>query len=426
MSDADLLGLLVIVLCLGGSMFFSGAETAITSFGDHQARQLVEEGGSKARVAQLWVRNPVRVLSTILVGNNLVNTLLGSVTTAITIRHLGSGDDGQYAVPVAVLVSTALLLMFGEVLPKAAGRLLSQRLFLPVLRILDVIAKLFAPATWALTKLTNLILARAVKDDSGQRVTADALDYLVKVGEREGSIPADQAALLQGIIRFEEKIVRDIMVPRDRLTAIDLGWSVDRVIEQAHASGHSRLPVYEGDLDDIKGVLHIKQLAGLGDPDRNTLRRLMRPPMFVSESTLIQDLLQMFRQRRIHLAIVVDDGGHTVGVVTLEDVLEQIVGQIFDESDKAPSGITDVAGIHFLDGQASLRRVEELFDAEFDEFDGVDSVGDLLTQLAGQMPTRGSVFVYEGLRFKVLTADDRRVIRVSVERVELDGDDEDD
>lgn len=424
MSDADLLALLVIMICLGGSMFFSGAETAITSFGEHQARKLAEEGGDEGRVVTSWVRHPVRVLSTILVGNNLMNTLMGSVTTAVAIRHLGGGAWGQYAVPVAVMVTTALLLVFGEILPKAAGKLFTQRLFLPVLRILNVLGKVLLPVTWSLSKLTNVILARAMKDESGQRVTADELDYLVKVGRREGSIPADQAALLQGIIRFEEKIVRDIMVPRDRLTAIDLTWSVDRVIEQAHASGHSRLPVYEGDLDDIKGVLHIKQLVGVEHPDRNTLRRLMRPPLFISESTLIQDLLQHFRQRRIHLAMVVDDGGHTVGVVTLEDVLEQIVGQIFDESDKAPSGITDVAGIHFLDGQASLRRVEELFDVEFDEFDGVDSVGDLLTQLAGQMPTRGSVFVYEGIRFKVLAADDRRVIRVSVERVELEDDDD--
>lgn len=425
MSDADLLGLLVIVLCLGGSMFFSSAETAITSFGEHQARKLMEEGGPEGRTVSTWVNTPVRVLSTILVGNNVTNTLMGSVATAIAIRHLGGGVYREYAVPVAVLVTTVLLLIFGEILPKAAGRVLAYRLAVPMLRVLNVLGKLLSPIIWALTKLTNFILRRAMSDPSGQRVTADELDYLVRVGRREGSIPADQAELLQGIFRFEDKIVRDIMVPRDRLTAIDLTWDIERVVLTAHRSGHSRLPVYEGDLDEIKGVLHIKTLVGVPELDRTAIRRLMRTPIFVSESTLIADLLQHFRERRIHLAIVVDDGGHTVGVVTLEDVLEQIVGQIFDETDKAPiSGVTEVAGIHFLDGQASLRRVEEKLDVEFDEFDGVDSVGDLLTQLAGQMPIRGSVFVYEGIRFKVLSSDDKRVIRVSVERIDDDDDDD--
>jgi putative hemolysin len=207
------------------------------------------------------------------------------------------------------------------------------------------------------------------------------------------------------------------------VTAIDLEWPVARAVEVAQRSGHSRMPIYEGDLDHIKGVLHIKQLVG-ADPNRGEVEKRMRPPMYVSESLLIADLLQRFKEQRVHLAIVVDDGGHTVGVVTLEDVLEQIVGQIFDESDVAPSQIIDVAGVHFLDGQASLRIVEELFGVEFEEMEGVSSVGDLLTQLAGQMPIAGSVFVYEGVRFKILAANDRRVIRVSVELVEKDEEDE--
>ena len=229
---------------------------------------------------------------------------------------------------------------------------------------------------------------------------------------------------MRGIFRFEDKIVRDIMVPQDRVTAIDLAWDFDRLLEVARSSGHSRMPVYAQDLDDVKGVLHIKMLVGSKAPDRSTIERLMRPPLFVSESLLISDLLQRFKEQRVHLAIVVDDGGHTVGVVTLEDVLEQIVGKIFDESDVAPSIATEALGIKYVDGTASLRSVEERYQVEFEEFDGVDSVGDLLTQLAGQIPIAGSVVVYEGIRFKVLAANDRRVIRVSVERVEVESDDE--
>ena len=424
MSDSDTLGVMVMLLCLVGSMFFSGSETAITSLGDRQAQRMLEGGGREARIISTWVRHPVRVLSTILVGNNIMNTLMGAVATAIALRHLGGGRYGEYAVPLAVLVTTALLLVFGEIMPKAVGRIYAHRLAMPVMVVLNVFGRVLYPVTWLLTRFTNLIIARAIRENSEdlyRRVTAEEIDYLVRVGKKEGSIPADQAALLQGIFRFENRIVRDIMVPRDRVTAIDLSWGIDRVVNEAHKSGHSRLPVYEDDLDRIKGVLHIKQLVATpGGPRADAIAGLIRPPMFVSESLLVQDLLRRFKERRVHLAIVVDDGGHTVGVVTLEDVLEQIVGQIFDESDVAPHGMGggESPGVHTLDGQTSLTRVEELFDVEFDEFEGVSSVGDLLTRLAGQMPMAGSVIVWDSIRFKVLAADDRRVIRVSVEQIE--------
>lgn len=425
MSDADALSLLVILLCLGGSMFFSSSETALTSLGPHQARKILEDGGRHARTVVTWVEQPVRVLSTILVGNNVVNTLMGSVATALAIRHLGGGRWGEYAVPVAVFFTTALLLVFGEIGPKAAGRVYAKRIALPMLAVLNGLDRVLAPVTWSLSRLTELLLRNAPTDEGGPKVTADELDYLVKVGQREGSIPAEQAELLRGIFRFEDKITRDIMVPRDKVTAIDLEWDIGRVIERAHGSGHSRLPVIEGDLDRIKGVLHIKQLVGLRHPGRADIKRVMRPPLFVSESLHVGDLLQRFREQRVHLAVVVDDGGRTVGVVTLEDVLEQIVGQIFDESDKAPAGAMEHAGVVYLDGQASLTAVEERFGVEMPELEGVDSVGDLLTQLAGQMPTTGSVFVYEGVRYKVLAANDRRVIRVSAELIEIEGEDGD-
>lgn len=425
MSDADTLGLLTILLCLVGSMFFSSSETALTSLGPHQARKILEEGGRHAKTVAAWVERPVRVLSTILVGNNVTNTLMGSVATALAIRHLGGGRWGEYAVPLAVFFTTALLLVFGEILPKAAGRLYSQRMALPVLSVLNVLDRMLGPITWGLARLTHVMLRRGQPDDAAPKITADELDYLVKVGQREGSIPAEQAELLRGIFRFEDKIVRDIMVPLDRVTAIDLDWDIARVIERAHGSGHSRMPVYEEDLDHIRGVLHIKQLVGLRRPGRADIERVMRPPLFVSESLHIGDLLQRFREQRVHMAIVVDDGGRTVGVVTLEDVLEQIVGQIFDESDKAPIGAMEHAGVVYLDGQASLTRIEEKFGVEFEELEGVDSIGDLLAQLAGQMPTTGSVFVYEGIRYKVLAANDRRVIRVSAELIEIEDEDDD-
>ncbi len=424
MSADDILAILVIVLCLAGSMFFSGAETVITSFGDRRARRLKEEGGREGRIVTNWVDRPVFVLSTILLGNNIVNTLLGATATAMLLRKLEGGKYSDYAVPAAVLVSTGLLLVFGEIVPKAMGRIYSRRLTVPVLLVLNGLGKATYPLTWVLSWITEKLIQRAVEGGGNQpltRITTGELDYLVRVGQQEGSIPEQQAAMLKGVFRIEEKTARDIMVPVDKVTAVDLQWDMDRVRSVALRSGHSRLPVYAGDIDNVKGILHIKDFMRLGEEDGpTTLREVLRPPLWVPESTRIQDLLRRFKERRVHLGVVVDDSGDTVGVVTLEDVLEQIVGQIFDETDRVPSRSDrgKEEGTHVFEGTDSLAHVEERFGVDLEEFDGVDSIGDLLTQLAGQIPVAGSVFVFENLRIKVLAADARHIIRVKGELIE--------
>lgn len=420
MSDGDVLGALTILLCLVGSFFFSGSETAITSFDAHRAQRLVEEGGRDGRVIEFWVKQPVRVLSTILIGNNLVNTLMGAVVTAMAIRHLEGTPWGEWAVGVAVFMTTALLLILGEITPKALGKLYSDRVTVPALWILRVLGRVMTPLLWVTTGLTDRMIKRATEDaPSGsfaRVITSDDISYMVKVGHRDGSIPAHQAALLAHIVRFEAKIARDIMIPENRVTAVNVEWDVRQVRELAMRTGHSRLPVYEGTLiKNVKGVLHIKQLVGMADNDRVT--RALRPPVFISETMRLPDLLQRFKDQRVHLAVVVDDAGDTVGVVSLEDVLEQIVGQIFDETDRAPTAAAAEAdGAHVLDGQDSLTRVEELLGVDIPEVENLISIGDLLTHLAGQIPIAGSIFVWENLRFRVLEADARHVIRVRVDR----------
>ncbi len=422
MDEIDALQVLVVALCVVGSMFFSGSETAITSLDIRRARRVVEDGGRRGRLMAFWVNQPVRVLSTILVGNNITNTLMSALITAIAIRHLQGGPYGDYAVAGAVIFTTILLLIFGEITPKAIGRAYNEQVSLPALGVLSVLSQLMAPALWLLTRITNFVLKRFTGGGNlslSSPVTSDEIGYLVKVGRSQGSINADQAALLRRIVSFEDKIVRDIMVPVDQVTAVDLEWEVRQVREVAIRSGHSRLPVYQSNIDSVRGILHIKQLVGLADDE--SIERILRPPVFVSESQRLHDVLRRFKEQRVHLGIVVDDAGDTVGVITLEDVLEQIVGQIFDESDRAPlrSSPEQQDGVYFFHGQDSLTRVEErLKIEEFEELEGVDSIGDLLTRLAGQIPIAGSVFVWENIRFKVLAADDRHVIRVSVERVE--------
>lgn len=429
MNPADSLALILVVLCLVGSVFFSASETAITSFGDLRAHRIKEEGGFEGRTVSAWVDRPLFVLSTILFGNNVVNTLMATVIAGLVARHLAGGSWSAYAVPLAAAGSTLLLLLFGEIIPKALGKMYARTVTIPVLWILNLLGQLTYPVIWCLEKLSMWIVG-GVRNRSATapRVTAHEIGYLVKVGARDGSLRADQAAMLQGVFRFDDKIVRDIMVPLDRISAVDLRWEINRIKSVAKRTGHSRLPVYVDDMDNVRGVLHIKELVHgeTEGADPRYIEKILRPALFVSESLRIYDLLRQLKDRRVHLAIVVDDAGDTVGAVTLEDVLEQIVGDIFDESDRDPAyRPTDRHGVHYMGGQESLSRVEELCALEFSSVDGVDSVGDLLTQLAGQIPTTGSIFVWEQVRFKVLSANPKRIIRVSVERVERSSDEDD-
>ena len=189
MADADKFALLVMLLCLAGSFFFSGSETAITAFGERRAAQLKEHGGSDGRAVASWVDRPVWVLSTILLGNNITNTLLGATATALAIERLEGTEYGSYAVPFAVLTVTGVLLIFGEIVPKALGRIYSRTLTLPMLRALNVLGKLTYPIVWTLTWITETVNGRALADESGgeAKVTAGELGYLVKVAQREWS-----------------------------------------------------------------------------------------------------------------------------------------------------------------------------------------------------------------------------------------------
>ncbi len=431
MNDSDILSLLVIALCLIFSMFFSGSETAITSYDMRRAERVKNEGGRDGRVIATWVDRPVWVLSTILLGNNIFNTMLGATATAFAIRIFEGGPQESWSVPIAVIVSTALLLVFGEIVPKAVGRQYSSTIAIPVLRLLHVFGRLTYPITAALSGVTQWVLRRARPEaDGSMDVTTGELDFLVRKGWAEGSIRTDQAVLLRKVFSFEGKHVREIMVPITRVTMVELGAPLEEIRRAARDSGHSRLPVYKGGHDDIRGILHIKQLVGGVDHDEGaeTLGNIIRRPMFVSESILVLDLLKRFKEQRSHLAVVVDDAGHTVGVVTLEDVLEQIVGQIFDETDEdagSSSGSSEASNL--FHGQDPLVKVQERFRLDEDELEGlegVESVGDFLTRLAGEMPRAGSVFVAHELRFKVLAADEKKITTVRIEAVDA-GEDED-
>ncbi len=320
-----------IVLCILASAFFSGAETALTSISALRLSKLVEEGGPGRRILKLWEARPNRVLTAILLGNNAVNMLASGLATSVASKllpgDLGGGVSGT-ALAYAVGLMTLLVLMFGEIFPKTFAKHNAER-FLLLGPLIVAIYYLLLPATAVFVRISRgvarLVGAKITTD--GPMVRSEDIEHLVKLGAETRSIDRDEARYLSGILGLSDTVAREVMVPRTEVTAIELASSLETVLEIVAKDRFSRYPVYTDQIDEIVGVLYTKDLLELlsnGGPEDFSLGTLMREPVFVAESRSIADLLKDFREKKVHLAIVVDEFGGTSGIITLEDVIEEM------------------------------------------------------------------------------------------------------
>jgi len=407
---------LTILTCLVLSGFFSGSETAFISLSRAKFYTLVQSRSRKRDPLNIWIENPSALLTSILIGNNLVNIFASALATDIATRvFLNRG------IAVAVGVMTLVILVFGEITPKVVARKYAERFVVAAAWSLAV----FYFATWPLTRIfsgvTHLLLRLTGSDPGADFTTvqADELQVLVALSAREGGIDKYPARLIDRVIRFQHKTVKDAMVPRTAVVALEQSDEIGRILEVTNRSGHSRLPVYRENLDEVTGIFHVKDLLvepidALGD---FRLTAHLHPPYFVPESAQLGQVIREFQKRRIHLAIVVDEFGGTEGIITLEDILEELVGEIQDEFDrevvmmrKLPSGAMEVSGRTPLD---DLRKV-------FPEWTSAvpsKTVGGYIMEAMGKVPSVGEAVMSEGLTFTVLSSDERQIKRVRVEGV---------
>jgi len=403
------------LLALVASAFFSSAETALTALGEGRVQSLIDSGRRGARLLRLWQKYPDRILSTLLIGNTLVNVGMGALTALIA-DEMGA----SHAVALLTAVTTIIILLFGEITPKTFAKAHASGYAVFIMPFVALAYWLLFPLAWLFVQLPRAISkAAGVPQSNAESVTSRELEYLIELGARQGSIDKVREQLLSSVLAFTEVLVKEIMIPRTQVVALEESASFDETLRLVSESELSRIPVYRNSLDEIVGILYVKSLlkdVKKGIEGDFKLTNYLRKPFFVPEMMKVSKLLTEMQKERTHLAVVVDEFGGTSGIVTLEDVVEEIVGEIHDESDIEDKKIKVLPdGVILADAQISIRDLEHHLGVELPQGD-YETLGGFLTATAGRVPPAGSLVVWGGLTFTVKAADDRRVQKVEIAR----------
>ncbi|MBQ7197234.1 MAG: HlyC/CorC family transporter [Synergistaceae bacterium] len=411
-----ILGFVILFLL---SAFFSGAETSITATGTGKLRTLQEQGKYKFlnSTFQWLIDDTQEALTVCLISNNVVNISASALASSVIIEFFGSG-----ALVITVPVMTVLIVILGEILPKSAAMVYSENVLIFAAPILRILAFLIAPAAWAMKKCVKAIGFLLHIDLGTQQVfvTRDDIEQLVKIGEESGALEASERRMIDGIIDFDERRVHEIMIPRTDMIALEADDTLADAVKLFINEGHSRIPVYEESPDNIIGILYVKDtLKNLLDSDLTCeVKTLLRKPIFVPETIRTAELLENMRREHIHIAIIVDEYGGVAGLVTMEDILEQIVGEIQDEYDQEVPEIQKLDdGSYMVQGGISLENLSDSLGSEF-ESDDAESLGGLVLTLSGSFPEAGEIFEYGGWKIKVEALEDHRITLLNLSKIE--------
>ena len=433
MSDVAL-QLLVVLVLVAIEAVFVAAEIALVTLRHSRIDQLIDEGHRNARRVKRLVADPARFLAVAQIGVTFVGFLASAYAAVNLAERLATVIDGvgalkPYSGGLGVLIVTTLLaaftIVFGELVPKTFALAYPDRVALTLAGPLDMVGRIFAPLVSLLTWLTRKISGGFGAGVSRQaQINTEELKLIVERGGETGVLEAEEEQMISAVIELGERRVHEVMVPRTDMTALPVTSTIDDAIDAFIREGHSRIPVYKKSIDEIVGVLYAKDLlpflkAGGPKPD---LRKLLRAPLFVPESMLVDDLLHKIQGRRVHLAIVLDEYGGTAGMVTIEDLLEEIVGDIQDEYDvEEPLTVRVSDDEARVDGRASVEDLADLFDVELralEDADEYDTVGGLIYHRIGGVPRPGDrvELTDQGLTLTVEITDGRRVGKVLVVR----------
>ncbi|HKI50909.1 MAG TPA: CNNM domain-containing protein [Geothermobacteraceae bacterium] len=410
MTEKILLQLLGLGCLFALSAFFSGSETALTAIDRLRVRYLVEKNRRGASRLEKLLERPERLLSAILVGNNLVNIAASVFATTLFVSLYGNRGE-----LLTIIVLTPLLLIFAEIAPKTYASRSPEKVSFFVLRPILFIMWLLAPALW-LVSIVSRLLARVFPGEADRPfISEDEIRTMISVGEQAGVVAEEQHRMLHGVFELAQIRVRDVMIPRTEVVGIEVSTPFDEVLRQVQQASHSRFPVFDGDMDNILGIIHSKEILNyVHRVEEFCMRDLVRTPFFVPESKRIETLLQSFRDQRVHLAVVVDEYGGVEGIVTLEDVVEEIVGEIQDEFDAEESLFQEVAPNRFLvEGACPLRDLNKHFSLDLAEEHATTLAGFVMRSL-GTIPEEGEECHWRETRFVVRKMVDRRIEKIEM------------
>lgn len=398
-----------LVLLLLMSAFFSGSETALLSLDSLRVKYLVYKKRRGAQQLERVLSRPDDLLGAILVGNNLVNIAASVFATTFFVQYFGARGE-----LLTIVILTPVLLVVSEVCPKTFAARYPERVSFWVLRPIMLIMLLLRPVVWLVTGFSRL-LTLFVKSEPRPIISEEEIRTMISVGEQSGVVEKDKRRMLDGIFELSQLCARDVMIPRPEVVALEVSSSFEDVLKAVQQSRHSRFPIFQESLDNILGIIHSKDiLRYVHIPEEFSLATLARKPYFVPESKRINTLLQGFQRRQVHLAVVVDEYGGVEGIVTLEDVVEEIVGEIRDEYDIEEDLLLELGpGRYLLDASISLRTVNHRFGLDLSEEHASTLAGFLLGVL-GTIPHTGDGCTVGESRFII-----RKVIDHRIEEVEL-------
>lgn len=415
--------IVIIVFCLLMSAYFSATETAFTTMNRIRVKTLAEKGNKRAALALRLEENYDRLLTTILIGNNIINILAASLGTLVFVDLL---SDASLGTAVSTVVLTLLVLIFGEISPKTVAKRHPESLAMLSAPLIYGISILFTPFTFLFKKWQDLLAKLFKKSkDEDEGLTEEELISIIEEAEEEGDIDKEESSLIKSAIEFNDLEVGDIFTPRIDITAVPADATKEEIAEVFNESGFSRIPVYEDDLDNITGILYYKDFFTLVKGKRVSVSEILKPVIYVTKNQKINDLLKELQNKQLHLAVVTDEFGSTAGIVTLEDIIEEIVGEIWDEHDEKVEEIKTVAEKEYVvSGKASLAKFFDMLDIEKEEEPDMLTVNGWAMSILGRIPEVGDRFESEGLEVEVLEMDARRIENLRIVDCRKDEEDE--
>ena len=409
METSDILQLVILVILLSASAFFSSAETALMTSNKLKIRNLAENGDKRAKKVLDITANTDKMLSAILIGNNVVNLTDSSLSTTLTLKIFGSSLVG-----IATGILTFLILVFGEITPKNVASKNAENMALAYIGVISVIVTVMTPVIFIVNKVAGAVISIFTKNsDENNAVTEEELRAMVEYSHEEGVIENEEKKMIVNVVDFGDTVAGDIMVPRVDMVMVDEKSSYEEILQVFREERYTRIPVYEETPDNVIGILNVKDFLLIEDKENFVMKELLREPLYTYEYKKTSALMMDMRKTGANIVIVLDEYGITAGLITLEDMLEEIVGEIRDEFDAdEDEGITKVSDLEYLiDGSTNLDDINDRIGLELSS-DEYESIGGLIMEKLGRIPAEGEIINLDNIVLTVKKMDHARIEKV--------------
>ena len=410
--DPSVLQLILLIVLILLSAFFSSAETALVTVNKIRMRSLMEEGNKRAQMVSQITDDSGKMLSAILIGNNIVNLSASSLATTFT-----QDVFGNQFIAYATGILTLLILIFGEVTPKTLATIHADKIALAYAPFISFLMWVLTPLIWIVNKFSRIVLAilRVNPDDKGASITETELRTLVEVGHEEGVIEMEEKQMINNVFDFGDSQARDVMIPRIDMTFADINSTYQEIIDIFRSEKYTRLPVYDGTTDNVVGIINVKDLLLYDSHDDFDVRDIIREPYYAYEFKKTSELMEELKKTSNNITIVLDEYGSTVGMITLEDLLEEIVGEIRDEYDEDEKDLIEKISDteYVIAGMTKLDDFNELVGTNL-ESEEYDSVGGLVIELLDRLPEEGDKVQIQNLELIVDKVEKNRIESVHV------------